>query len=101
MSDPIPRAMEDSAAAQRGVPLTVLAPGEPRLAELYGARYALIRPDQHVAWRGDDLPRGRALPIRIMNENYTLFRGASGQAQIVAAKCPHRGAQVIAHTHLG
>jgi len=23
------------------------------LLELYQARYALIRPDQHVAWRGD------------------------------------------------
>src|SRR5690606_8435490 len=37
-------------AAQRdGVPLTVLAPAEPRLADLYEARLALIRPDQHVA----------------------------------------------------
>jgi len=27
------------------------------LRDLYGARYALIRPDQHVAWRGDELPR--------------------------------------------
>ena len=41
------------AAAARGVPLHVLAPADPRLVPRYGARLALIRPDQHVAWRGD------------------------------------------------
>ena len=41
------------AAAALGIPLTVCAPREPVLADLYAARYALIRPDQHVAWRGD------------------------------------------------
>lgn len=47
------------AAAARGVPLTVLAPegtAREELAALYGARMALIRPDQLVAWRGDDTP---------------------------------------------
>ena len=44
-----------AAASRRGLPLVVVRPGDPRLAELYGARFALIRPDQHVAWRGDDL----------------------------------------------
>jgi 2-polyprenyl-6-methoxyphenol hydroxylase-like FAD-dependent oxidoreductase len=45
------------AACEQGVPVTVLAPEERRLRELYGAPLALIRPDQHVAWRGegDDL----------------------------------------------
>ena len=45
-----------AAAAARQVPLTVLAPDEPGLADPYGARFALIRPDQHVAWRGDQVP---------------------------------------------
>ena len=44
------------AARRRGVPLVLLAPKEPRLVALYGARFALIRPDQHVAWRGDRIP---------------------------------------------
>ena len=44
------------AAARAGMPLKVLAPGEPGLADLYQARFALIRPDQHVAWRGDRIP---------------------------------------------
>jgi 2-polyprenyl-6-methoxyphenol hydroxylase-like FAD-dependent oxidoreductase len=42
--------------AQRNVPLKVLTPGDNRLRERYQARLALIRPDQHVAWRGDRLP---------------------------------------------
>ncbi len=43
-----------------GVPLKVLTPGLPVLRDLYQARYALIRPDQHVAWRGDLLPEDAA-----------------------------------------
>lgn len=43
-------------AASRHLPLKVLAPGDARLRSRYEARFALIRPDQHVAWRGDDIP---------------------------------------------
>jgi hypothetical protein len=43
-------------AARRGMPLALLAPDDPRLRQLYAARFALIRPDQHVAWRGDYVP---------------------------------------------
>ncbi|WP_394788192.1 FAD-dependent monooxygenase [Rhodoferax sp.] len=39
-----------------GVPLKVIRPQEPVLQQLYQARYTLIRPDQHVAWRADDWP---------------------------------------------
>jgi hypothetical protein len=42
-----------AAATRAGVPLSVIAPRDERLRDLYGARMALIRPDQHVAWRGD------------------------------------------------
>ena len=45
-----------AAASARGMPLSVVQPEAAGLAELYGARYALIRPDQHVAWRGGRLP---------------------------------------------
>ena len=44
------------AAARLGIPLAVVARGDERLERLYRARYALVRPDQHVAWRGDALP---------------------------------------------
>ncbi|MFF3781935.1 FAD-dependent monooxygenase [Streptomyces sp. NPDC001933] len=46
-----------AAAADRGVPLTVLDVPGPVGRELYGRDLALVRPDQHVAWRGDRLPR--------------------------------------------
>src|SRR5262245_18670052 len=52
----------------------------------------------HAIGRSIDLPAGRAVPLRIMSEDYTLFRGQSGgKAQIMAQRCPHRGALL----HLG
>jgi 2-polyprenyl-6-methoxyphenol hydroxylase-like FAD-dependent oxidoreductase len=45
-----------AAMAQRNVPLKVLSPRDDRLCERYQARFALIRPDQHVAWRGAQVP---------------------------------------------
>ena len=42
------------------IPLKLLAPGDRRLPGRYAARFALIRPDQHVAWRGDALPADAA-----------------------------------------
>ena len=44
------------AAVERGVPLTVIAPQHPKLDELYQTKLALIRPDEHVAWRSDATP---------------------------------------------
>jgi 2-polyprenyl-6-methoxyphenol hydroxylase-like FAD-dependent oxidoreductase len=45
-----------NAAAKRSMPFKVLAPANERLRQRYEARFALIRPDQHVAWRGNDIP---------------------------------------------
>ena len=58
------RASRDAASA--GVPLTTLCPRETGVAALYPARLTLIRPDQHVAWRGDAWPTdGAALLARV------------------------------------
>ena len=46
----------EATAAEHGVPLTGLAPDDERLRHRYMAGLCLIRPDQHVAWRGDALP---------------------------------------------
>jgi 2-polyprenyl-6-methoxyphenol hydroxylase-like FAD-dependent oxidoreductase len=64
-----------AAARSIGVPLEVVATDDDGVAALYAARYALIRPDQHVAWRGDALPDhpetiighavGRALAVAV------------------------------------
>jgi hypothetical protein len=40
----------------RGLPLKIIKIASPIARELYEADFALIRPDQHVAWRGDRLP---------------------------------------------
>jgi 2-polyprenyl-6-methoxyphenol hydroxylase-like FAD-dependent oxidoreductase len=45
-----------AAMAKLNVPLKILSPGDARLHQRYEARFALIRPDQHVAWRGDQFP---------------------------------------------
>ena len=47
--------------------------------------------------RAEDLPQGHAKPIRIMSEDFALYRGESGHAQVIDYRCPHRGAQM----HLG
>ena len=51
----------------------------------------------HAVARSQDLKPGRTIPLEIMSEKYTLFRGEGGQAQIIANRCPHRGAPM----HLG
>jgi 2-polyprenyl-6-methoxyphenol hydroxylase-like FAD-dependent oxidoreductase len=45
-----------SAAAQRGVPLDVVALDQPAVTTLYQRKLVLVRPDGHVAWRGDAPP---------------------------------------------
>lgn len=45
-----------AAAFDGGVPVKHLRLEAGELDEIYPRRYTLIRPDQHVAWRGDALP---------------------------------------------
>ena len=51
----------------------------------------------HAIHRSEDLLAGQAKPIRIMSEDYTLYRGASGRPQVIDNRCPHRHAPM----HLG
>jgi 2-polyprenyl-6-methoxyphenol hydroxylase-like FAD-dependent oxidoreductase len=41
-----------AAAARRGLPLHVLQGDAPDLVGVYGRQLLLVRPDQHIAWRG-------------------------------------------------
>jgi hypothetical protein len=44
------------AASRRGVPLHVLAVRSDEARDIYGADLTLIRPDRHIAWRGNRAP---------------------------------------------
>ena len=46
----------EAAARARGVPLTFTAIDDAEAAGLYARRLVLVRPDGHVAWRGDAAP---------------------------------------------
>src|SRR5215208_457002 len=43
---------------------------------------------------GRELQIGHARPIRIMSEDFTLYRGESGQVHLLAYRCAHRGTQL-------
>ncbi len=45
-----------TAATVRNVPLAVVHIGNPDLEPVYERQYLLVRPDQHVCWRGNSLP---------------------------------------------
>ena len=46
----------DQAAGQVGLPLQVVHIDDPHAAKIYQRKLVLVRPDQHVAWRGDSDP---------------------------------------------
>ena len=59
-----------AAAAACGVPLATFASQDVRLPPRYLARFALVRPDQHVAWRGDSLPENLSeLLLRVSGQD--------------------------------
>lgn len=46
----------ERAAAERGVPLEIVDVREEKARTLYERNLILVRPDQHVCWRGDETP---------------------------------------------
>ncbi|GLZ42617.1 FAD-dependent oxidoreductase [Actinokineospora sp. NBRC 105648] len=82
------RAVEHAFAAEaaaRSLPFTVIHLTDPVARELYGEGNFLVRPDQHIAWRGTDLPDGGAATVldRVLGagapaERVAELVGASG-----------------------
>lgn len=60
----------EEAAETSGVPLRVVDIDNAEAAELYERRFALVRPDGQIAWRGDELP----------DDPSSLVRRVAGQA---------------------
>lgn len=53
-------------AGNSGMPLHILRPRESVVAHLYRAKLTLVRPDQHVAWRGDSWPENAQVLLAII-----------------------------------
>ena len=53
----------EAAAAARRVPLETVTVTEPEAARDLRRRLVLVRPDGHVAWRGDEVPANAAALI--------------------------------------
>ena len=47
-------------------------------------------------YHADDLAPGRTVPLRVMSEDFTLYRGASGRPYLLDFRCAHRGMQLSA-----
>jgi 2-polyprenyl-6-methoxyphenol hydroxylase-like FAD-dependent oxidoreductase len=67
----------DVAARARGVPLTVADLGNEEARVLYAAKLVLVRPDGHVAWRGDALPDDVETLIDTVRGAYSSASGTS------------------------
>ena len=48
----------------------------------------------HPVYRAEDLKPGWAKPIKIMGEQFTLYRGDEGTPHVVDFRCPHRQTQL-------
>jgi len=48
----------------------------------------------HPIFRGQDLPPGRAVPVKIMSQDFTLYRGEGGAVHLLDFRCAHRGTQL-------
>jgi len=61
-------------------------------ADQAGGRYLrqFWQPVYHTA----DLKAGAAVPLKIMNDDFTLYRAESGGVHLTEARCPHRGTQL-------
>jgi 2-polyprenyl-6-methoxyphenol hydroxylase-like FAD-dependent oxidoreductase len=64
------------AAQKRNLPLTFTALAEPHIAALYERKFVLVRPDGHVAWRGDRIPEDALCVIDVV-------RGAANRDKMV------------------
>lgn len=57
-----------------------------------GGRY--LRSFWQPIFVASELPVGRARPLRVMSEDFTIFRSETGKAQVLAPHCPHRGTKL-------
>jgi 5,5'-dehydrodivanillate O-demethylase len=54
----------------------------------------LLRQHWQPVYVSDELETGRAVPLKIVHEELTLYRGEDGAAHIIGGRCAHRGVQL-------
>lgn len=75
-------------SGRQGEVLDVWRTGPGSLAGRY------LRTFWQPVYRAQDLTPGRAMPIELMSERFTLYRGEGGLPHVVAFRCAHRGTQL-------
>jgi 2-polyprenyl-6-methoxyphenol hydroxylase-like FAD-dependent oxidoreductase len=76
-----------TAAGDRGVPIAFIGIAEPDIAALYQRKFVLVRPDGHIAWRGDRMPDE---PFRLID----VVRGAVRGPGIAAWHAPTNAGKI-------
>ena len=66
------------AAAQRHLPLSVVTIDEPEVVKVYEKRLVLVRPDGHVAWRDDVVPRDPLLLVDCVRGAHPISNSQPG-----------------------
>jgi 5,5'-dehydrodivanillate O-demethylase len=51
----------------------------------------ILRQSWQPVYVGEDLKAGHAVPLKILHEELTLFRGEDGVARVIDGRCAHRG----------
>ncbi len=54
----------------------------------------LLRQHWQPVYVSEELETGRAVPLKIVHEELTLYRGENGAAHIIGGRCAHRGVQL-------
>src|SRR3954469_11032118 len=53
-----------------------------------------LRTFWHPVYLAKDLPAGKAIPLKVLNEDFTLYRGETGTPHLVGFRCAHRLSQL-------
>ena len=77
------------AARAQGVPMRAVALADPDVATLYETRLVLVRPDGHVAWRGNDSPADAADIVNRVRGAASLEMSLSDPPRTADAPRPH------------
>lgn len=51
----------------------------------------LLRQHWQPVYAADELESGHAVPLKILHQELTLYRGEEGTAHVIAGRCAHRG----------